>query len=85
MKFRSLLYLVIAILSLFFQFVLSQRYGVMGCAFAIAVALLVGQGGIMNIYYYRKQRLDIPRFWREIVKMSVMPLFVLLAIFAVRC
>lgn len=86
MKFRSLLYLVIAILSLFFQFVLSQRYGVMGCAFAIAVALLVGQGGIMNIYYYRKQRLDIPRFWREIGKMSVMPLFVsLLAIFAVRC
>ena len=30
----------------------------------------------MNIYYKRKQRLDIPRFWREIGKMSIAPLAV---------
>ncbi len=28
----------------------------------------------MNIYYYKKQAIDIPKFWKEIGKMSVTPL-----------
>lgn len=73
MKFRSLLYLVIAFVSLYFQFVLAKRYGGWGCAIAISAALFVGQGLIMNVYYHRSQGLDMLRFWKEMGRMSVVP------------
>lgn len=73
MKFRSLLYLFISILSLLAQIILSKMFGALGCAIAISLALLIGQGLIMNIYYQRRQHLDIRRFWGEIGKMSVFP------------
>ena len=28
----------------------------------------------MNIYYYKKQNIDIPRFWKEIGHMSIVPI-----------
>lgn len=74
MKFRSLLYIVIASVSLIFQIVLAKRYEGFGCAISIAGALFLGQGLIMNIYYYKKQGLDILAFWREIFKMSIVPI-----------
>ena len=74
MKFRSLLYIVIAVFSLMFQIVLAQVYGGIGCAIAIAGALFLGQGLIMNIYYHKKQDLDIWTFWKEIIKMSIVPI-----------
>lgn len=74
MKFRSLLYIGIAIISLLFQILLAKQYGGLGCAISISGALLLGQGLIMNIYYHKKQGLDIISFWREIFKMSIVPL-----------
>lgn len=73
MKFRSLMYIVIAVCSLLGQIVLSKYWGGLGCAAAIAAALLLGQGLIMNIYYHRVQKIDIVSFWREIAKMSLIP------------
>lgn len=73
MKFRSLLYLGIACASLFFQFVLARKYGGVGCAVAISGALLLGQGLVMNVYYHYRQGLDIVRFWKEMAKMSLVP------------
>lgn len=73
MKFRSLLYIFIAIISLVFQIFLAKRYGGVGCAIAITGALLLGQGLIMNVYYHKKQGLNICSFWYEILKMSVVP------------
>lgn len=78
MKFRSLLYLVIALISLLAQFVLARRFGGMGIAIAISGALLVGQGVMMNIYYHRCQKLDMRAFWREIGRMSIVPALVAL-------
>lgn len=73
MRFRSLLYIGIAIVALAFEIVLSKMYGGIGCAIAISGALLLGQGLIMNIYYKRVQHLDISKFWIEILKMSIVP------------
>lgn len=74
MKFRSILYIVIAIVSLIFQIILAKQYGGIGCAIAISVALLLGQGLIMNIYYHKDQGLDIKKFWAEISRMSIVPI-----------
>ena len=81
MRFRSLLYIVIAVVSLVFQIVLTKLYSGLGCAIAIAGALFLGQGLIMNIYYQTKQGLDIISFWKEIGKMSVVPLFIIIVSF----
>lgn len=78
LKFRSLIYLAIAAVALIFQIILSKSYGEIGCAVAVAGALLIGQGIIMNIYYKRKQRLDINSFWKEILKMTIVPVIMIL-------
>ncbi|MDD3416035.1 MAG: oligosaccharide flippase family protein [Lachnospiraceae bacterium] len=74
MKFRSLLYFVIAFLSLLLQIPLAKLFGGIGCAIGISGALVAGQIIAMNIYYYKKQGINIPLFWKEIGKMSLTPL-----------
>lgn len=74
MRFRSVCYVVIALCCLAFSIYSAQRWGMMGCAYATAGALLLGQGLVMNIYYRDRQGIDIFRFWREIGRMSVVPL-----------
>ena len=76
MKFRSILYISIALVSLALQIPLSKLYGGIGCALAIGGALVIGQGVIMNIFYQRKQNIDILGFWKEIIKMSIVPVTV---------
>nr|WP_321399028.1 oligosaccharide flippase family protein [uncultured Desulfobacter sp.] len=73
LKFRSVLYVIIAICSLGLQIPLAKHYGGIGCAVAIATALTIGQVLVMNIYYHRNQGLNILSFWKEIGKMSVVP------------
>lgn len=73
MKFRSVLYIIIALSSLGLSVLLAQRFGGYGCAFATGLALLLGQGLIMNIYYQHSQHIDMKSFWMEIAKMSVVP------------
>lgn len=73
LKFRSVLYVSISVASLAISIPLSIKYGGIGCAAGTTIALVVGQILIMNIYYYKKVYLDIPKFWREIFKMSIVP------------
>lgn len=73
MKFRSLAYIVIALVSLVASILGAKYWGGLGCAIATSSALLLGQGLVMNIYYRSRQGLAIGRFWREISKMAVVP------------
>lgn len=73
MKFRSVLYIIIALCSLGLSIIIAPKYSGYGCAFSTGMALLLGQGLIMNIYYHRSQHIDIKRFWIELLKMSVVP------------
>jgi O-antigen/teichoic acid export membrane protein len=62
-----------AILSLIFQVLLAEKYGGLGVAYAIAGGLVLGNVVIMNIYYHRKQHIDMIQFWEQILKMSIAP------------
>ena len=73
MKFRCLTYLIISLACLGAQIPLAKYYGGIGCACAIAGALVLGQIIIMNIYYQIKQKIDIIFFLLEIAKMSIIP------------
>lgn len=76
MAFRSILYIGIAAISLILQILFAKHWGGIGCAIAISGALIVGQIVIMNLYYSKKQHLNIRKFWDEILKMSIVPLLV---------
>lgn len=74
LRFRSVLYLIIATISLALQIMLAPKFGALGCAISIGASLIIGQGIIMNIYYKKKQSIDIVLFWKEIYKISKIPL-----------
>lgn len=78
LKFRSLCYIVIAAVSLVCQIWLSKKLGAVGCAIAIGGALLLGQGAVMNVYYAVRQHLDIIRFWKEIGRMIIVPIILII-------
>jgi O-antigen/teichoic acid export membrane protein len=67
-KFRSIAYLIIAVLNIGISIPLTMRYQGIGAAIGTAVALIIGNGIIMNIYYHRNVGLNILKFWKEILK-----------------
>lgn len=67
--FRAICYLVISVVNVFMSIIFIKMYGAIGPAISIAISYTLGQIIIMNIYYYKEMKLDIPRFWKEIAKM----------------
>ena len=72
-KFRSIVYLVIAVANVVSTYLVAPFLGGIGAALCSCVSYLLGQGLIMNLYYYKKVEIDIPLFWRNITKMAVLP------------
>lgn len=78
-QFRSIVYLIIAIANVISTYLIVPYMGIIGAALCSCVAYLLGQGLIMNIYYYKVTGLDIPLFWKNILKMAVVPALMLAA------
>lgn len=72
-QFRSVVYLGIAILNVIGTYILVHNYGIVGAAFMTGLANVIGQGIFMNWYYWKRIGLDIPRFWRHIIKIEGIP------------
>lgn len=74
-KFRSWVYLFIAIANLFISIPLAKTYGGLGAALGTAISFLIGNGLIMNLYNHFKVGLDMKFFWKEILK--ILPAFII--------
>lgn len=73
-RFRSLVYLGIAIANVIGTWFLMQTpLGVIGAALVTGIALIIGQGFVMNWYYWKKVHLEIPRFWKEVGNIYIYP------------
>lgn len=70
-QFRSKIYIVIALLNVVLSIPLAKILGGFGCAIASGMCFLIGNGIIMNVYYYKKINIDIHRFWENIIKISI--------------
>lgn len=70
-QFRAVVYAIIAVLNVVSTYIVLPIYGIVGAAVCTGIAFVLGNGIIMNIYYYRVTKLDIPLFWKNIGKMSV--------------
>ncbi|MER2000780.1 MAG: polysaccharide biosynthesis C-terminal domain-containing protein, partial [Lysinibacillus sp.] len=66
LKFRVITYLVIAIFSVALSYYLSAKYLEIGPAVSVAIATILGQIIIMNVYYSRNIQLNIIGYWKQI-------------------
>lgn len=71
--FRSIIYLIIAIVNVVSTYLVVPYLGIYGAAACSCVAYVAGQGVVMNMYYYKVTGLNIPLFWRNILKMAIVP------------
>lgn len=78
LKTSAIILAVCSIGCLFLEYILSVHLGATGCAMGIALSMIIGQVVLLNIYYARKQNIDIKRFWKEIIRLSVVPLIFLI-------
>ena len=80
-KFRSILYAFIAIFNIILSIPLAYKFGGIGCAIGTSISLIIGNIIIINIYYHKVIGLNVIKFWKEIVKMSlyfVLPVVIIL-------
>lgn len=75
--FRALTLFLIGIINIFISIPLAKLYGGIGCAISTAFSLIIGNG-MLNVFYYKKIKLDIISFWKQIIKMSI-PVFLSLS------
>lgn len=68
-QFRSTVYACIAVLNVVLTFWWVESYGIIGAAMATCIAYVIGNILIINWYYHKKIGIDIPLFWKNIVKM----------------
>lgn len=83
MSFRSIMLFTIGLVSLILQIFLAKKYGALGCSLAIGLANIIGQGLILNYYYEKYHNLNILFFWKDIIKMSLIPVFITVMSFIV--
>lgn len=76
LKFRSILLLTVALCCITLSVPLTRFYGIIGCAIGVAASQILGQLISMNIYYHKYQDINIVKFWKEIGKMSIIPLII---------
>lgn len=78
-QFRSIVYLIIAIVNVISTYFAIPYFGIIGAALCSGVSYIIGQGLIMNFYYYKVTGIDIHKFWMNIIKMSIVPLILMVA------
>lgn len=70
-QFRSIVYIVIALLNIAVSIPLAIRFGGIGAAIGTAGSNLFGQLLIMNWFYWKKIGIDIPRYWKNFLGFSL--------------
>lgn len=71
MAFRSVIYILLAILDVLISIPVSAKFGVIGCSVVAAVLLLLGTGPVMNWYYFKYIHIDIARFYRQVLPLTI--------------
>ena len=70
-QFRSIIYIIIAVINIIISIPLAQKWAGIGAAIGTAIANLIGQITVMNIYYYKKVHIDIPTYWKYFLRLFI--------------
>lgn len=83
-KYRSYMYIVIAIINVVISIPLAITYGGIGSAIGTSIATFLGQIFFMNWFYARKVQINIKRYWNSFGKFLLMTIFVLAVVSGLR-
>lgn len=72
-QFRSVMYVIIAVINVISTYIVLPYYGIIGAAVCTGISYLLGNGIALNIYYAKVIGLDISGFWLNIGKMTIVP------------
>lgn len=70
-KFKSISTAIMAVFNIIISIILTKKYGAIGAAMGTAIALIVCNIIIINIYYSKVIKLNVLKFWYEIIIMTV--------------
>ena len=70
-KFRSIVFVCIAVANLIISIPLAKLYGEVGSALGTAIATTIGNIIIMNTYNHVKVKLDMVYFWKSLLRMAI--------------
>lgn len=70
-QFRSIVYVIMALINLLLSIYLCQLYGAVGSALGTAISFIIANGIIMNIFYHKKCNINIIAFWKSICRLSL--------------
>ena len=73
-RFRSLVYLGVAIVNVIGTWLVLEDWGVIGAAFMSGLSFFVGHGLFMNWFYWKKMDMDIWHFWKKMSQVCLVPL-----------
>lgn len=70
-KFKAISTAVMALFNAIISIYLAKKLGAVGSALGTAIALILCNIILINIYYYKSLKLDVISFWKEIFKMTL--------------
>lgn len=73
-KYRSIVYLIMAVGNLLLSIPLCKLFGIIGAASGTSIMLVLANGIIMNWYYKNSLEIDIILFWKSISKLLAVPI-----------
>lgn len=82
-KFKSISTAIMAVFNVIISVCLARKFGAVGAAAGTAIALVICNIIIINIYYYKEIKLNIFEFWKQIIKMTLyfsIPIIVILGV-----
>lgn len=70
-KDRTIILFIISIVNILISIPLAKMYEGIGSAIGTSLSIVLGQIIILNVYYYKKIKINIIKFWKEIAKMTI--------------
>lgn len=82
-RFKSISTAIMAIFNLEISLVLAKKFGAVGSAMGTCISLVLCNIILINIYYYKRIKLDIFKFWKSILNMTLPFLIPVVAILVI--
>lgn len=70
-QFRSIIYFFMAFVNVLISIPLARKFGATGAAMGTAISLLLANGLVMNVFYFKVIGIDIIAFWKSILQLFV--------------
>lgn len=73
LRYRSIPMIVGSVIGFILAFPFTDRFGIYGCAWAISISIFLSNALASNIVFYKIGKIDVLRYWKEVVSMLWLP------------